>query len=288
MLQGTLDIVRQLSNRELAIVIWMMVFILLACCVHSVRAPLFNLIKAFFAWKLTVGYLVMIAYVSLVLFTLRTLGIWRYSSVASILVWFVCVAFVLLFQWERATKAAFFKTAIKENLRLVILVEFIVNLYVLNLFIELLLVPLFVVIAVMIAVAERDAKYETIRKFLNRLMIILGLFIGAYALLKIAIDFKHVATLATLETFLLPIILTLFFLPFVYLVAVFANYENLFKSLDFFIRDKSVRKYAKQKILRAFGLNLSGLNRWRQHIGSLHMVDRQSVNKAINEIGVRP
>jgi hypothetical protein len=283
MIRGVWDFIQQFSNRELAIAIWIVAFAGWAVCSRKTRASSLHLLKAFFAWKLTVGYLAMLSYVSLVLLALRALGVWQSTSVATILIWFVCVAFGMLFQWERANEPSYFRNAIRENIRLTILVEFVVNFYVLNLWLELLLVPLFAIIGAMIALCERDSKYDSVRVFLNSFMIAVGLALATYAMYMMITDFNQFATIANLENLFLPIILTLTFLPFVYLAVAFATYENLFLRLGFFIRDKSLLKYAKWKTLRAFGLSLNSANEWGKHLFRLSGVDKHGFDRAMRD-----
>lgn len=143
--------------------------------------------------------------------------------------------------------------------------------------------PLFAIIGAMIALCERDSKYKSVRIFLNRLMVALGLVLAAYAIYMMVADFKQFAAIATLENLLLPIVLTLAFLPFVYLVAAYATYEDLFTRLGFFIRDEPLLKYAKWKTLRTFGLSLSNANRWGKHIFRLTGVDKHGFDRAMRD-----
>jgi len=283
MVRGVWGFIQQLSNRELASAIWIVAFVLWAVCSRKTRTSAFDLLRAFFAWKLTVGYLAMLSYIAMVLFVFRALGVWQSTPIATILLWFVCVAFGMLFRCESAKEPSYFRNSVRENLRLTVLVEFIVNSYVLSLWMELLVVPLFVVIGVMLALCERDSSNEIVRVFLNRLMSAVGLAIATYAMYMVAVDFDQFAAIANLENFLLPILLTLAFLPFVYLTGAYVVYENLFTRLGFFIRDESLLEYAKWKTLRLFGLNLNGVTQWEKYIVHLNVADKHELDRAMRD-----
>lgn len=240
-----------------------------------------SLVKAFFAWKLTLGYIAMGMYISVVLIALRYMGVWRKTPPATILIWIICVAFMMLFKSDHANKHDFFKSKVKENLRIVLIMEFIVNFYTLDLWLELLFVPLMAVVGGMMAIAERDSQYDPVRKLLNGFMVLVGIFSTGYAFRMAVVDFKSFATIATLESFILPILLTLAFLPFVYLVAIYTTYESLFIRLQFFIKDQSLLKYTKKRTLQVFHFRLVALDEWSKNIYKLNLVDHQSVEEAL-------
>lgn len=276
-----LDFIGQFNNRELAITIWIITLAVWAVSSKKIRPSVVSLVKAFFAWKLTLGYVAMGMYISVVLIALRYMGVWRKTSPATILIWIICVAFMMLFKSDHANKHDFFKSKVKENLRIVVIMEFIVNFYTLNLWLELLFVPLMAVIGGMMAIAERDSQYDPVRKLLNGFMVLVGIFLTGYAFRMAVVDFKGFATIATLESFVLPILLTLAFLPFVYLVAIYTTYESLFIRLQFFIKDQSLLKYTKKRTLQVFHFRLVALDEWSKNIYKLNLVDRQSVDEAL-------
>ena len=274
-----LNFIAQFSNRELAITIWIITVAIWAVSSAKIRPSVVSLVKAFFAWKLTLGYIAMGIYISVVLIALRYMGVWSKTPPATIFIWIICVAFMMLFKADNANEHDFFKTKIKENLPIVVVMEFIINFYTLDLWFELLFVPLVAMVGGMMAIAERDSQYEPVRKLLNGFLALTGIFLTGYAFRMAVIDFKKFATIATLESFVLPIFLTLAFLPFVYLIAVYATYESLFVRLQFFVKDPALLKYTKKRTLQVFHLRLVALDEWSKNLYKLNLVDRQSVDE---------
>jgi hypothetical protein len=283
MINTAISFVQKFSNRELAIAIWILVAIIGSLTHHKIRKSLFHLLKAFFAWKLVLSYVFMFSYVALILLSLHALGIWRLTHLPITMLWIVCVAFVMLLDYSKANDQNFFKNAIKDNLRILIVLEFFINLYVFNLWIELLLVPIFVILGGMIAITDTDGKYHTVRTFLNYIMAIIGLGFTIYALYMVAVDFKRFATLENFANFYLPLLLTTMFLPFIYFAALYASYESLFVRLQFFVKDSSLLRYVKKKTLLAFGPNLWVLSKWSKHIITLRFMDEKGVDEAIRD-----
>ncbi|MHB1254515.1 MAG: hypothetical protein ACYCZ1_10185, partial [Candidatus Humimicrobiaceae bacterium] len=70
-------------------------------------------------------------------------------------------------------------------------------------------------------VSNMDKKNKTLSKILKILQLLIGLFVLGYSIYKIIIDFKDFMTLNTLKDFLLAPILTISFLPFIYIIVLF-------------------------------------------------------------------
>lgn len=273
---------QEFSNRELAIFIWIVVAVVWCIFYPKIRKSLFQLIKDFFAWKLTVSYLLMFTYITAIIFILNTLGIWDISHLPLTILWSVCVAFVMLFDFAKANEPTFFKSAFKDNLKGLIFVEFLVNLYVFNIFAELFLVPVFAVLGGMIAIANADEQYEIVKKILNFILGIIGLSFLGYASYMAIKDFSNFVSLKNLESFYLPILLSILFIPFVYFAALYAGYETFFKRLRFFVPDVAVLRYSKFKTLFVFNINIWELNKWSEYINSeWRFKSKNEVNEAI-------
>lgn len=283
MINTAISFIQKFSNRELAITIWILLATIWALSQHKIRKSLFNLIKAFFAWKLAISYVLMFSYITIMLLSLNALGIWQLTHFPNTVLWILCIAFVMLFEYSKANDPNFFKNTVKDNLKVLIALEFIINLYVFNLWIELILVPIFAILGGMIAIAETDEKYATVKTLLNYIMAIFGLSFTIYSLYMMVVDFKHFVTLENFENFYLPILLTIMFLPFIYLAALYTSYESLFVRLQFFIKDSTLLRYVKKKTLLSFGPNLLVLNKWSKHINTLRFKEEKEVDEAIRE-----
>lgn len=255
------------NNRELAVSIWILIVVIWCVSAYSkVRKSFFQLIKAFFAWKLTFSYMLMFTYIACVIWWLKALAVWKIDHIPLTILWCACVAFVMLFDFSKANNQNFFKNSVKDNIKCLVFVEFFVNLYVFNFWVEFMLVPIFAIIGGMKAIAERNKEYEIVDKLLNYILGTTGSFIILYAAYKVVADFENFATLQNFESFYIPILLSILFIPFVYIAALLAAYETFFIRLQFFVPEKSVLRYAKLKTILSIQFNLWKLNRWSDYI----------------------
>lgn len=270
------------NNRELAISVWLL-FIIIWCLLYpKTRKPFFQLIKAFFAWKLVIAYILMFIYIACVILGLKALTIWKIDHIPLTILWCIFIAFVMLFDYRKANDQGFFKNAFKDHIKGLVLLEFFINLYVFNFWIEFMLVPVFAIFGGMKAIAERKKEHENVNKILNSIIVATGSFLILYAVYMIVTDFKNFATLQNLESFYMPILLSILFIPFVYTSALLIEYETFFIRLQFFVPEKSVLRYARLKTVILTKFNLLKLKKWSQHINvNWRFKSRREVDEAV-------
>lgn len=270
------------NARETAIIIWLLVFLAWAISQKKIRDSLFGVGKAFLHKKILSLIIATILYAGLIVFVLSKIGIWQTSLIKDTTFWLVGTAFVLLMNANKATQDnGFFKKILIDNLRLILLLEFVVNLYTFNLLIELILVPFLFVIIAMSAYAEMKKEYLPVKKMVDFILSIFGFFLISYALAKILGDYQSFATSENMRAFILPPLLTFAYIPFLYLFALMMAYENLFLRIDIFVKDnKALTKFAKRKIIRLCHLDLRKLNRFSRD-------STQELIKISNEEDVR-
>ncbi|WP_157068157.1 hypothetical protein [Desulfosarcina cetonica] len=224
------------------------------------------MIKSFFAWKLTISYLLMFSYIASLIWLLNTISLWKKDHIPVTLLWCVFSAFVMLFDFQKANDQKFFKNSVKDHIKGLVFIEFFVNLYVFNFWIEFVLIPILAFAGGMKAITERDKEYEIVDKLLNYVFILVGSIYIIHSTYMVITDFENFATMGNFESFYIPILLSILFIPFVYMAALVAAYESFFIRLQFFVPVKSVRTYAKLKTFLSIKLNLWKLNKWSVYV----------------------
>ena len=64
----------------------------------------------------------------------------------------------------------------------------------------------------------------------------------------------------------LPPIMSTMLQPFIYFIALYSKYENLFIHLGFFIKDQEVLCYAKTKMILSFNVRLKYFDRFSKYM----------------------
>lgn len=274
------------TNREHALAIWLATAVIWMLLQPKIRNSFLRVISALFQWKLLIGEVCMTLYVALVVFVFHKMHFWDWTMFKETIYWFLGTAFVSAMNHMKAhTDNHYFRKLVVSNLQFALFIEFIANLYTFSFHMELFLMPLLIMLGVLIAFAETDKKYADVRRVLNWVFIGIGLTMLGCAIVGTINDFANFATVETLKDFLLHPILTLAFLPFLYLLALSSRYEMLFFHFKYSVGKNSVEAaaYLRRKTLLLCNFNLKKLNSLSDAI-SIHLWSITNVAEAANVI----
>jgi len=277
------------NNREKAIAIWLVVGLIVMLFQRSIRHPFQEVLRCFFRWKMLIIVLPMLLWVGLEVFGLYGVGFWDASLLKDTILWTLGVAFVLLVNSGTPTQDEhYFRKVLLDNVKMVALLEFIVNLYTFNFWVEIILVPVLFLVGGISAVAASDKKYLAAKKLVDFVITVFGLYLLGFTIVSIVHDVRGFASMENLRSFLLPIFLSLGYLPFLYAFILYASYETLSVRLSIFLRDnRSLARYAKRKIFEMCFLNLRRLDRFMNYedavIDLMNLKDRDDVVRLIQE-----
>lgn len=277
-----------LNNREWALVIWIVVvglFILFSPKMVHVRKSLRGVIKAFFVRHIISTLTLMLVYIATMIYGLSRIGIWEFNQTKNTIIWIISVAVLSLFQLESAKQDPhFFKHSVLDNLKLIAIIQFVIGVYVFNLVIELILVPIMAIVGAMLAVAQSDEKYQLIEKILNGFLATLGIIFIVHTLYMLATNFGDFGKIQTVYDFSIPPLLTFLYLPFIFFMMVYTTYELFCARLQVLVKDPSVRRYAKMYSFFNFHFNIKLIERWA---GTLHFQNtssKQAIKESIKQI----
>jgi len=178
------------------------------------------------------------------------------------IIWFLISGIVICFNSISSKKnERYFKNVLKENLQIVLIIEFFVNTQTFSLAVEIILVFLFTFFAVMIAFTEINEEYKSAHKFFERVSVFGGFLILFAVVWSFILNIQDFDVIDTIKTFLLPIVLTFAILPFAYLIMIYSRYEILFVRLKIG-REKSpgLIRYAKLCLIQFGMLSQSRIN----------------------------
>jgi cytochrome c biogenesis protein CcdA len=204
-----------------------------------------------------------------ILFLLSKMSFWDFSILKDTIFWFFSVALVMFFNANNINSNSYFFDIARDSVKWTIILEFITNFYTFSLPIELILIPILIVVAFTQAFAEvyKERKdYEQANKFLKNVLSFIGTVIILFSLYKTIVSYKQLFTVDNLKSLLLPIVLTVLIIPFIYLLSVGINYENLFLRVRFMTNDAHLKKKIKWKIFLRAKLSLSKLLRISKRI----------------------
>lgn len=240
-------IFKVLTTRELALIIWL---ILLLCAVlfqSKLRYHVKEILKTAFHPQLLPLYGTFLIYVMATVALLRVVGFWDSSLLKDTVFWLLFSAmnlfFGISFNLDKIRDGRYFGGLIKDNLKSSISVEFLINLYSFRLWIELVMLPIMALLVMTNTYAElsskRDDGYKKAHSCLNYLLGIIGLIYIGYAIYKTIGDPKAVFSVAVGKELLLPLLLMLLFIPYLYALALYFKFETMFIANNVLFKDKA-------------------------------------------------
>jgi len=251
------------NNREIATAIWICIISILFSFKSEIRKSLLNFLKIFFNWKIQLFMFSLIIYSSIIIALLYLIKFWTFDLLKDSIMWLCFTGIVLGF--DTATKSKdkdVFKKIIFDNIKVLIILEFIINSYTFSLIGEIIFLPTITFIAMIGVVSKFNKKYSPIKKLTSYIQISIGIVILTSSIIKVFSDFKNFGNLNTLRSFLLPPFLSVSILPFLYLMFIISNYEQLFLRLNFYkTKNKKLINYAKKKIFCNCLLSLKKTNK---------------------------
>lgn len=259
-----------LNNREIAIAIWLLVisvYIYSSSKMTDTRAAFRGLLSAFFVRQIISVLCLMIVYMVIVIYWLAELGLWNTEQLKNTVFWCASVGFMSMFKLQQIKKdKGFFKHSVIDNLKLLAILQFIIEIYTFALWIEVLLFPVIALIGALLAIAKTDQKYHQVKALLEYCLSVFGIILVIYTLYMLATNFGEFGKEKTAYDFFVPPLLTFCYLPFVFIMLVYSSYEEVFIRLKFSIKNKFHRYVAKLYTVVFFNFRVNLLERWSDHV----------------------
>jgi hypothetical protein len=163
-----------------------------------------------------------------VVLLLRKAGLWAPSLTKDTIVWFLFAGLALAASAiEHSKEERFWRDALAEQLKALVIIEWIVSSYTFSLPVELALVPMLVGITLFDAVAATRAEFKVVSRITTAMLALAGLSVLVFALVEASQSFRIDDVPGTIQSTVQSPLLTAALLPAVFALAIFATYENL-------------------------------------------------------------
>lgn len=259
------------SSREKALIVWFFLFMLWAIPQRNIRKSLRAVLKALFQKKIFAVIMAMFVYASLLVYAFYRVHVWDISLLKDTVFWVFGSAFVLLMNVGDASKEdGYFKKLILDNLKLIILLEFIINFYAFNFWIEMIVIPILSLIAVISAVSETKPEFAPAKKLVDSILWLFGVCLIIFTISNICKNCQSLLDMSNLRAVMLPPALTITYVPFLYFFALVMLYETLFVRVDIFLSNrKNLARLVKIETIKTCKADLKKL----KHVSSKMIPD---------------
>jgi len=272
------------STRELALVLWLFILICLSISNRNIRNSFLAFLSHLFNFKIVSILFLFIGYIFGMLIILSKFNLWYFALLKDTFFWFFSIAIALLFGIGKAGESGFFKRIFIESIKWTIVIEFIINFFTFNFWIEIFLVPLIFVLALTHAISETNKKYLLVGNMIQNILGVIGLLFICYSFYKTISEYKDFFIIKNLLSFLLPPIMTLLIIPYLYFLALYMQYETFFVRTELFISDKKEKTRIKKEVIMSANFNLHHLNQICKKFNKSDLYQSADIGKYIKSL----
>lgn len=232
------------SSRELAFMTWSVIVLIWICFSQKLRHSLSNILKAFFAIKLQVLFIGGYIYLGLILILIMGYIHWDNVLIKDCIIFILVTSIAMI---GGAIKQKRVRNNIFDTVKATTIIAFYINVFTFSFIIEFVLLPVIVFLSMTAAYAKSSINPEENRvgclleSFIN--CIYLGIII--YGGINIYQNPSIIIQEQSVNSLILPIILTVCFIPYLFVVKLYSAYEY------FLIRLKASTSNLSRKHYRA-------------------------------------
>lgn len=250
------------NNRELSTLFWLFVFFMWLLSKADSRSDLKNVFLAFSNKVVLIFVSIMLLYITTIVYGLYKIGFWELRDLKNTILWALTSAFVMLFRSNDASNNPYyFSKLVKDNLKLIIAFEFLVNFYSFGFWVEFITVPIVILIFMMNAFSKFDEKNKPAFVLTEKMINCYGLFVISYTIYMLIYNSSDFLNFYTLKDFSLPVVMSFLFMPYMLVVILYMEYEKIFTRLGQFVEERLISQ-VKFLIIIFFGSNRNLLSRW--------------------------
>lgn len=283
-----MEIINSLSNREIAILFWMVIILTVLIYISKSSKAFFGVVKAFFDRKLVYCYIIIGAYLFLVIKILNKTIFWEAYLFKDFAIWFVGFAMVSFFSINKINTNSELVKRFLKIFSATIIIDFSINFFTFNLGWELIIIPVVSFIAILQYFAEINKEktgYEKVSSFLKWVLTIIGFSLLGYVIHKLYHNYNQILKINNVKSFLIPVILSVLYFPIILLFASVMKYENIFQEINRYrFLDKKRKLKIKLMVIIYGKLNLDKLDRIRNW-DKKELKDSSNIFKYLKSVG---
>ena len=274
------------KNRQIAAGIWLLIAVGSCLLSENLRGCMWDLLKAFVQKTLLVLLALLGMYLAILCGLLASLGLWATNQLPSTVLWFLFsgIAFsgraILTKDDEN-----YFRNLVRDSIKVLVVVEFLIAEYSFSLAWELFLVPATTVLGLLIVVSQAKTEHASFTKWLQLIFLAVVALCLWHSITSVWEQPAAFLTTKTGRDFLLPILLTLGSIPFFYLLHCYAHLERAGNRINQKVfQSDDLKRYAKRRFYLVFLLRPGLLWRAVRQFHSLPAETNGDVDQIIADL----
>ncbi len=254
-----------ITTREAALIIWLGLLLCLILRIRALREGLGAIFKVTFRGPILRWLILMCLYVCLICFVLNRFDLWQFKDLKATLLWLLSAGFYMLYRTadEKPTPKQLIFGIFREGFNLAVILEFLISTFTFSFWVEFCLVPIagfFMFIAS--PNKSDDPRAQIAVRFADNALTLIGLAALLYAGIKTVLHWEEFWQAPTAHAFLLPIVLSILFIPLLWALLTYIAYENAFLRIRVLSGELTHPTLLKLRLIWAFGIRYHEVNRW--------------------------
>lgn len=179
-------------------------------------------------------FLTYLCYLSSITCLLYYLELWDLSNFKDTVIWFMFSGLPIgLTVATNKIGSDFWKKLVLDNLKLAVLVTFIISSFTFPLVIEFVLLPIASFIVMLNTFAKSSEEYKPVEKITASILAVFGAFLLLYSLYRTLSEIYSIGNISTFKSFMIPVVFSAISIPYMYAFKLYVEYEILFLKLKF-------------------------------------------------------
>lgn len=248
-----------LNNRELSGLIWLAILFVWALTRdRAIWRSLLACMRSMLEPKLLTSFMLGAAWVAAFVLAAQRLGLWKTTLIGETALWFIITGVGGMFMslTRLGSDQGFFTHMLARIFALSELAAGLVNLFVFPLWVELILTPALAILVGVSVVAKLKPKTQQVDRATQFLLAIAGATFVIYVIAKLALTWSPALGRDVGRALVLPIWLSLSWIPFLFVVSLLMAYEGTFLRIGFSTADADAKRRAQRAVITECRLNV--------------------------------
>lgn len=244
------------TTREWASITLIALFILFSARAKSVKGSIFEVVKAFFHWKILLPIICAQIYLSIFAYTLYKYGLWNTTILRETIFFLFYTSIALILKYNNNDdRITSIKGIIEDTVKATLIIEFYLNIHTFSYGVELIIQ--FLLTFLYLGVYNKQDTKDLAKTYSCTQILFYGLSISllVYSIYMFIGEWKENFASQTVISLLFPIVATIAYWPFLYLFSVIKAYEEWFVRMSF-ASNKEEYDFRKNQVFKACGINL--------------------------------
>ncbi|RYV01534.1 hypothetical protein SOPP22_14215 [Shewanella sp. OPT22] len=272
------------NNRELASATLIALVLLWTCYKNETFFPLLKTAaKSLFLHAVFITIISLLVYISLIAFVLYSFDIWNFEQIKNTAMWFVFVGFAQLLNATNIDDPKLYlRSSLSAQVKIIVLLQFLVAFHSYSFVVELILITITSLLAGCSAFSQNKPEYNQANKICNFLLVAIGIFLLCHSLLTIYQEPSKFFTIDNFRNFLVPILLSVSVLPYIFCFYHFLAYERAFTKTRIYTSSKSLQRYAKLQSFIVFRGQHKQIHEWLLYSCTAEFESKETILASIN------